>query len=486
MFRKYAKPLIITVLFITALPIIIIYSAVLHVRYESPSSLPSLDSISAKETRYAIEPVFIVDVENGQLLEDRQLLIKDGRISGINSGGQKLPEDYVRIDGRHAYVVPGLIDMHTHIYDRADLINSLAHGVTSVRNMRGMPMHLRFRSELENETWAGASLYTSSPILDNAQADLFQHALESKEDAITAVTEYKNRGYDFLKVYSELPEPILTTIIEQAAAISMPIAKHGPYGALSDGNADMTTLSKFQSVEHVEEIYQTLLRFNFDESKLDNYLHQIKQSGAFLTPTLATFDHLTELSVQKEAMINEIDLRRMNPFIRFLLTRLSVNRWLNASKEQTNWNIEERDVLLKITQRAEELGVPMLVGSDQGTMYLLAGVSTHKEMQLMQAAGMSTHSIIRSATLNAAKAMKLDMQTGSVSPGKLADLVLLRNNPLDDIAHLENPIAIIKVGRYIDQSGIDALSKRGQQPSSWITGFGYIAEDLLLRANWMF
>ncbi len=486
MFRKCAKALFIMLLLIAALPIFITYSAVLHVRYESPSNLASLDSVSAKELRYAIEPVSIVDVENGQLLEGRQLLVKDGLISGIKPHGQELPTGHIRIDGHNAYVVPGLIDMHTHIYDRVDLVNSLAHGVTSVRNMRGMPMHLRFRSELENEAWAGTSIYTSSPILDNANADLFQHALKSKEDAIRAVIEYKNKGYDFLKVYSELPEPILTAIIEQAAAMSMPIAKHGPYGALSDGNADMTTLNKFQSVEHVEEIYQTLLQFDLNQPKLDFYLQQIQQSGTFLTPTLATFDHLTELSIQKEAMVNGIELRRINPFIRFLLSHLSVSRWLNASKELANWNTKEREVLFKITQRADELSVPMLVGSDQGTMYLSAGVSTHKEMQLMQTAGLSSHTIIKAATLNAAKAMKLDRQMGSVTPGKVADLILLENNPLDDISHLESPIAIVKAGRFINQHGIQALSENGKQPSSWITGFGYIAEDWLMRANWMF
>lgn len=485
MLNRYAKKLFICLCLLIALPIIFIYIAILCSRAEFDHKEFNFKSITDNSSHYVIEPVSIVDVANGLVLTNRQLIIASGTIIGINANGSKASAESIKIDGKDRYVVPGLIDMHTHIYDRKDLVSSLAYGVTSVRNMRGMPMHLKFKSELKNNDWLGASIYTSSPILDNSKADLFQHALHSPEQASAAVKRYKKAGYDLLKVYSDLPAPILDAIIREAETQSIPIAKHGPYGAISDGKPDMTVLSKFQSVEHVEEIYQTLLEFDLPDSpltlELDRYLEQIKDSGSFLTPTLATFDHLTELSIQKSNLVDKIELDRMSPFYRFLLTHLSVQRWIDASPHQVEWNIAEREALMRITKRADQLGVPLLVGSDQGTMYLLAGQTTHKEMQLMQKAGVSPATILRSATLNAAKALQLDQHLGSVSVGKTADLLLLENNPFDDIAHLAQPAAIIKQGRLIDNSSIQALKDSGNKPSGWLVGFGYLADSILNR-----
>ncbi|MFT4635985.1 MAG: hypothetical protein ACI854_001425 [Arenicella sp.] len=128
-----------------ALPIISIYTAALYARHEQPDELFNSRSVSSKYTRYVIEPVSVIDVETGSIETQRQLMIADGVIVGIHDAGHQYPTEFAKINGGNPYVSPGLIDMHTHILDRIDLVNSLAHGVTSVRNMRGMPMHLRFK-----------------------------------------------------------------------------------------------------------------------------------------------------------------------------------------------------------------------------------------------------------------------------------------------------------------------------------------------------
>ena len=104
-------------------------------------------------------------------------------------------------------------------------------------------------------------------------------------------------------------------------------------------------------------------------------------------------------------------------------------------------------------------------------------------MQLMQMAGVSPETILRSATLNAAKALQLNQRLGSVSVGKTADLILLENNPLDDITHLAQPSVIIKQGQLIDNSGIQALKDSGNKPSGWLVGFGYLADSILSRVT---
>lgn len=483
MFSQVSKllfGLLFSLLFITLLTL---GSAVLWSQHYFPDDLVSPEKLLRANEHYVLEPVSIVDVKSGSITHRQSITIDQGRIVSIANADLPIKSEIKKIDGGNAYVVPGLIDMHTHIYDRKDLVNSLANGVTSVRNMRGLPLHLRIKDEINNDRWVGASLYTSSPVLDNSNADFFQHSLDSIAEAEKAVEDYKQAGYDLLKVYNLLPKEILIAITQKAHSLSMPIAKHGSFGWADGDTFDTTLLSTFRSVEHVEEIYQTVLSFNFNEERLNKHLAEIKDSGTFLTPTLATFNHLSELSKHKEAMLANIELARISPFFRFILKPLSVQRWLDASNDQIEWNDAEFNILMEITKKAHEHEIPMLVGSDQGTMFMVAGRSTHEEMQLLQRAGLSPLSVLRAATMNAAKALGVDAQIGTVSVGKKADLLLLKMNPLEDTSNLAVPEMIIKHGHIFDQDGITALNESGLKPANWFIGLGYLIEDLVSRAT---
>lgn len=115
-----------------------------------------------------------VDVHTGQVKTGQTLHIADGRILSISPQTQSV-DNSVRIkDVSGAYIVPGLFDMHVHLHDRKYLGLYLAHGVTTVRNMRGLPMHLRWKKELQTGKWLGSNLFSSSPVLDGEK---YAHAL---------------------------------------------------------------------------------------------------------------------------------------------------------------------------------------------------------------------------------------------------------------------------------------------------------------------
>ena len=118
----------------------------------------------------------------------------------------------------------------------------------------------------------------------------------------------------------------------------------------------------------------------------------------------------------------------------------------------------------------------MLVGSDAGTLFMTAGLSTHREMQLMQLAGVSPLTILRGATQGAAKALGNSDSYGTVSPGKWADLVISRANPLEDIAHLERPVAVVKHGQWLGRREIDAIVESADHPSGWLAGVAMLLE----------
>jgi hypothetical protein len=349
--------------------------------------------------------------------------------------------------------------------------------------MRGFPVHTRWRKELNANQWLGTGLVTSSPVLDNGNADIFQHALKNEAHARRSVAAFHKAGYDLLKVYNSLPPEVLDSIITEASKLGLPIAKHGPFRVLpvKSESFDLENLNDFQSVEHVEEIFQSVLSFNYDEGKLDSYLSKLKDSQIPLTPTLATFDHLTKISLDKDNFIANIELQRISPFFKFVIDQTSINRWLEASNEQADWNKKELKVLLDITRKASDAGISLLVGSDQGTMYMLAGASTHDEMRLMQTAGISNLGILQAATINAAKALQRDVSLGSVDVGKQADLLIVRQNPLNNIQHLAKPYAVVKAGSWLPEDKLSELSNIGESPSSWLSGLSYVIEDLIKR-----
>jgi len=432
-----------------------------------------------KPDRFILDSVHIVDVKTGTVIENRQLVISDQKIDAINPAGTKPLRGFTVIDGQNAFVSPGLIDMHTHIYDRSDLVHSVRYGVTTVRNLRGFPLHLRIKAEQQKEQWLGSRLISSSPVLDNAQGDLFQLPLRSDKEARAAVRRYYKDGFDSIKVYNQLPKSILIAIVDEARKLNIPIVKHGPFAHLDEPDLGLALLEAVQSVEHAEEVLQSIANFDSSSDRIPHTLSLLAKKKIYFTPTLATYEHLTRLSVLKHKAYDERELEQINPFFRQLLRIFAVQRWLNSSDEVAQWNQKTLKNLTSITLEAHRRGVPLLVGSDQGTMYMTAGRSTHRELALMQGAGIPAAEVLKAATYNAAHALSLDSQLGSIAQGKAADLILTEKNPLEDVAHLSAPISIVANGRFLDRSRLKQMSET--RTVGFLVGFYYLAEEILSR-----
>lgn len=442
-------------------------------RIVKPGNLPNVDVPEV----LLLANANVVDVRAGTILPRRHILIEQGKVSRIseNHPGDGLTE----IDINGAFVAPGLVDMHVHVHDRKDLVTNLAYGVTAVRNLRGFPAHLRWRQELRDQDWLGATLFVSSPVLDGPKyAHALQQVVDSPDHARLLVNRYQQSGYDLLKVYGYLAPDVYEAVMDEAAHIGMPVAKHGPYSPTEE---PFKWLETVQSLEHVEDIFQGPLNHQFDTDALKDYVEKIRLIRPYITPTLATFDHLTQLSTDKQAFVERIPLQQLNPFFKWLYGMASVERWLQASSENADWNTQELDFLKQIARSLSDNDVPLLIGSDAGTMYMTAGISTHIEMQLMQDAGISDEKIIRYATLNAARAMQLDHEYGAVEPGRWADFIITAENPLHNIRTLQKPLSVVKRGQFIDRKSLDKLLELADSPAGFYIGMGILLEDIVTR-----
>lgn len=445
--------------------------------------------IDTSRERLRINNANIINVVDGSVSEKQQIDIVEGRITQITTNrSEECPVSIVCVDVSGAYVIPGLTDMHVHIHDRKDLVLNLAYGVTRVRNLRGMPMHLRWKKEVEQGDWLGADLITSSPTLNHSNSRFFHQSVKNPEHAKQLVRRYQNLGFDLIKVYGYIEPESLKAIIQEAEKIKMPIVKHGPHGAFipsSDGGAPkletLSSVAGMQSLEHVEDILQGPLGYHFDTVELSKIIDGLAGIGSVITPTLATFNHLCELSAGKHDYISTLSTQRINPFFRLLNKHYAVKRWLSAGPEQVEWNLQGRQYLFLITRALSDANIPLLVGSDSGTMYMSAGHSTIEEMRLMSKAGVPTLKVLQGATSLPAQVLGMEHETGSVSVGKQADLVVLSDNPLNDLSVLENPLAVVKRGHWLDRSALAELKKSADHQSGYYPSLGRFIEDILTR-----
>lgn len=464
---KYLGMLILLVL-------LVVLAASPLARLENPDDLLVPDN----QQPLALDNVNLISIIGDDVLMQRQLLIRDGVIEGIRTSGAAVDSSYRVVDANGAYLMPGLFDMHVHAFDRKYLALTLSYGVTSVRNMGGYPMHLRWKKQLANGEWLGSNLYAGTPILNGKKnANPMAHKIVTDpEKARELVRDFHAEGWDFIKVYTRLSMPVYEAIIDEAARRDIPVAGHVPYAIVK---ADYDRSAPMITIEHTEELFQGPLGYAFDEELVAPIAERLKAMNATVTPTLLIFDHLTQLAQDKQKFVGEIELQYLNPFMKFFESRTSVARWLTASDKTRDVMIQRNEYFQFITRVLHENDVELVLGSDSGIMYAVPGISTHDEIALLQKAGLPNLEILRMATINAARVLDVDDHFGTVEVGKIADFILTPTNPLVDPGVLRTPAAVIKQGQWLGPTELQALRVSAENPSNAYLTFGRLLEFVI-------
>jgi imidazolonepropionase-like amidohydrolase len=426
----------------------------------------------------AIDNVHLITMIGDQVLMNRQLLVRHGRIEEIRPSGSPTGADYQLIDGDGSYVMPGLIDTHVHAFDRKYLVLSLAYGITTVRNMGGYPMHLRWRSEINDGLWLGSNLIAGTPILNGSKnANPMAHkVITDPNTAREMIRKYHDAGWDFVKVYTRLSPEVYAALIDEAAKLDFPVAGHVPYAVVE---ADYRLAAPMVSLEHTEEIFQGPLDYRYDDDAVLAIALQLKDMNATVTPTLMIFDHLTQIAQHRQTFLDSLPVEYLNPFMRFVEERTTVSRWLNAS-DQLRESLEKRNAYFQyMTRVLHDSGVNLILGSDSGIIYASTGFSTHEEIALLVRAGLPTSAILKMATINAAEALGVDNRLGSIKAGNIADLVVTRKNPITSIGSLRKPVAVVKNGQWLDEQHLERLSESAKNPSNAYFMLGRLFEFVL-------
>ncbi|MEH6549646.1 MAG: amidohydrolase family protein [Pseudomonadales bacterium] len=459
---------------ISSLTLVVIALVLTAKHFDQHSLQPAPDKGSI-----VLDNVNIVPISRSGIIYKQKIVIRHGVITAVESAGPPYPSGLEVKDFKGAFLTPGLIDMHVHIDDREQLRLALSYGVTAVRNMDGMPMHTRWIKELNKGDWMGATLYSTSPSIHGENhSSPYDIRVEDPEHASRLVRRFVEDGWDQIKVYSGLGLEEFKRLIEDSDAAGIGIVGHVPYSAV---NSNYSLSGRMKSIEHVEEIFQGPLNFEFDVDKLDDISKALATTGSVVCPTLSTFEYLTRISDEKEGYVDQLSTKFMTPFGAYIDFQFNVSRWLSASPERAAYNKREFEFLGEIVNSLDQHNVQMIAGTDAGTNFVETGSSMVHELILMRDAGLSPQRVLETATINAAKVLGKSNTLGTVELGKIADFILVSQNPLRFLETMADPVAVVKGGNVISSSGIVSLRSGDSEVAGWWVSAARYIEGISVR-----
>jgi hypothetical protein len=429
---------------------------------------------------YLIKNINVIPMHKDTVLANKTIFVQNGIIKNIES--KIIMDDIEIIDGKNQFISPGLIDMHTHLWDKQELGLYLANGVTTIRNLWGYSMHLRLKNKLQKNKIIGPMLFTSSPKLtskDDLGDDKVQ--IETKEEARKLVIDYKKRGFDFIKIYAGINKDIYKSIINQSKKSGISIIAHP--------SREIPYLDQFHSqvasLEHAEEIFQQALNYQIDSIKLTPIIQKFVDSKKSFCPTITGFYKIFEMLDQGEKVINKGAIDYMNPLIKTVDSKVQYNRW--ANEKINNSSIKETIYKqhlfhLYILKKMNEKGVNIVSGTDAGIGITVPGTSIHQELSFYKEAGLSNYEVLKTATINPTKTHKEFEQMGSIQQGKFANFIVTKKNPLENLNELKKPEWVMVNGRKIDKKTLNIYSQNAKNRNNLlVTALRYLEYLLVER-----
>jgi hypothetical protein len=453
---KYVKRISFTVLILVTL-IFISAWVILKIEARETSYLEIKNNADLINNTYLIKNVNIVPMTSDTVLWNKTVLIENGFIKTISDTSSQ--DDIKIIDGKGGFLSPGLIDMHMHLWDRYELGLYLANGVTTVRNLLGMPMHLEVKDKINSGKLIGPKLFTSSPQFTGSHdQSLEKKQIHTAEEAKELVRKYKKQGYDYIKTYNRLPEDIFDATIEQSIISDIPVVAHPSFETdyTYHFNPDIST------IEHTEDIVQQPLDYKLDSTGLTSVIQGYADSHQTHSPTLTVFFNITEILNKEEEVLTSEQAFYINPFIREIYMG-DYENWITrkANDSTVTKKINDQHLFhIEIVRKLHQAGVKIICGTDAGVLNTAPGFSIHQELEFYRMAGMNNYEALKTATVNPSTVYPEYEEFGTVETGNYANLILSWENPLDNLETLKNPQYVFIKGRLIDEELMEKFRQK--------------------------
>jgi hypothetical protein len=414
----------------------------------------------------AITHVTVVDVESGELRGDMTVRIQDGRIAAVVPASAAAPGGVREVDGRGRFLIPGLWDMHVHLsWTSASALPVLvANGVTGVRDLGSDLVELDgWRARITDGLLVGPRIVRVGPMLNGRSFNRFQLTTGGPEQARGIVRALKQVGVDFIKIHRRLPRDDYFAIVDEAGKQGLALVGHIPMTVKPEEASDAGQL-----IEHVETLFEGTFSAGLPDSMLADSIRRFRAGAADSLFGRFVRNHtpVTAGLVAWRYLVEHPDSSWLaDPRMRYVARSFkeAVRKGpapMPAAQVPAMKRIyEEYRATVGQMSRA---GVTILAGSDIASARI-PGFFLQDELDALVDAGLTPLQALQAATLNPARVLKRESEFGTVAAGKVADLVLLEANPLEQIRHTQRIAAVVLGGRLLLRGDLDALLKTAEE-----------------------
>ena len=449
------------------------------------TELVDSSKFNPQQSSIAITNVSVLSPDCTTMLDSLTVLIKNGIIVNI-SKEVTTANEYKMIDGSGQYLIPGLIDSHTHLHkSKNDLLLFLVNGVTHIANHNSEQDNslLKWREEANegalspNIYIAAGGISSKKGILQKIQTLLGDtKKYNTPTQARKAVRNFKNQGYDAIKSYNPIKE-VYFAITDEAKKQNIPLIGHLP----PDVSLEEIYASGQSQLAHVEEITKATMRdfggmsSNNTEEYLiylkknaDQIAIKLKKADIVVSSTIWLMESIPKQNFELVSFLKTIELEYQNPGQ--IEGSNLVKGWLPGDNRYENMDIKNNPKQIKksklfwktyveaihiMTNALVKNGVTMTVGTDSNTTGVIAGFSLHNELESLSKCGLTESQVLYAAT--AAPAEWMHSKVGKIEIGYKADLVLLKKNPLEEIENTQTINAVITNGKFLDRKTLDSI-----------------------------
>lgn len=436
----------------------------------------------------------IIDLESGAI-KKQDVFISDGRINRITPiNGEHAFEAKEIIDATGKYILPGFWDNHTHFRGGDSLIEAnknflnlfIANGITTVRDAGGdltTPI-LKWRTQITEGSLVGPTIYTSGPKIDGVAATWAGSLeVENEIDINNALDILQRIPSDYVKLYdSRISGEVYLKTISEAENRNLITSGHMPFtvelddaiGSGIDAIEHLYYIMKGCSSEEAAITQQLVakkigfwdampaLMSSYQDSTAQTTFSNLKENNVFVVTTLhigKVLSYLDEVDHTQDAYLKYISPSLQKTY------QGRIQRALTAS-EKVRQDRKDLDTFFgQLAKSLNDAGVGLLAGSDSGAYnsYTYPGVSLHKELEEMVANEIPALDALRTSAYNGSKFLKKDANYGSITEGKISDIVILDANPIEDIKQTQNIHTVIKGNRTFSKKQLQALLKEAEQ-----------------------
>ena len=413
-------------------------------------------------------------MDEERLLPDQTVVTAKGGIIEIGPAtAVKVPAGAFRIDARGKYLLPALCDMHVHLLGEAwnmmlppeerfasrdipfesFLFPYIAGGVTTVQALSATPEEITLRERIDRGELLGPRLILARMIdgPDKAWPPPLSTWVASAAEAREAVRRAKDEGYDKIKVYSFLSKESYDAIISAAKELRMDVIGHVPMSL----SVEYVLEAGQKLIAHTEEVAKHA-GHEHNAERIDYFAARMAERGVWMIPTLVTTRSILEFFASPDSLFSGPEARYFrHPLQLGVWSFMTANLYGPIPTEKRNQLRDDFETFQKpLTKAFHQKGGRLMAGSDTLMIGLYPGYALHRELKELVDVGLTPFEALRTSTTSPFEYLGEADRAGTIEAGKRADLLLLDENPLEDVSAASKIAGVLIKGRWLERKEI--------------------------------